>query len=221
MCWTCSCGSVRSRLESALAASAKCCRSTGRGPFTVATAQGEFAARAVDPVHGPMVAVLGFECGRSRQPKWIGLKAHYRERNPPLQHRPVFLRQWILWRTAGVARERKRLRSGALRLGDDAARGFPPVAAASGQSRTVGTITDPVSTAPVLYRKPDCVRDGILLAGDAAGFIDPFAGDGISLALRSGQAAAKCLRPFLAGEASLDSRLRRNTKPCTGSSSLH
>ncbi len=65
-------------------------------------------------------------------------------------------------------------------------------------------ITDPVSTAPVLYRKPDCVRDGMLLAGDAAGFIDPFAGDGISLALRSGQAAAQCVRPVIDGEASLE-----------------
>jgi flavin-dependent dehydrogenase len=32
-------------------------------------------------------------------------------------------------------------------------------------------------------------EDGILRAGDAAGFIDPFAGDGISLALRSGMLA--------------------------------
>ena len=54
-------------------------------------------------------------------------------------------------------------------------------------------ISPTVSTAPVLYRKPTCLRGRVLLAGDAAGFIDPFAGDGISLALRSGQAAAECI----------------------------
>ena len=38
------------------------------------------------------------------------------------------------------------------------------------------------------------------MAGDAAGFIDPFVGDGISLALRSGSLAGQCLMPFLVGE---------------------
>ncbi len=41
------------------------------------------------------------------------------------------------------------------------------------------------------------------MVGDAAGFVDPFVGDGISLALRSGALAAKCLAPFFAGESSL------------------
>jgi flavin-dependent dehydrogenase len=41
------------------------------------------------------------------------------------------------------------------------------------------------------------------MAGDAAGFVDPFAGDGVSLALRSGTLAAECLIPFFAGRISL------------------
>jgi len=41
------------------------------------------------------------------------------------------------------------------------------------------------------------------MVGDAAGFVDPFVGDGISLALRSGTLAARCLAPFFAEEASL------------------
>jgi flavin-dependent dehydrogenase len=40
------------------------------------------------------------------------------------------------------------------------------------------------------------------MAGDAAGFVDPFVGDGISLALRSGALAAQCLAEFLAGRIS-------------------
>jgi flavin-dependent dehydrogenase len=43
----------------------------------------------------------------------------------------------------------------------------------------------------------------MILAGDAAGFIDPFAGDGISLALQSGTLAAESLAGFLQGKISL------------------
>ena len=43
----------------------------------------------------------------------------------------------------------------------------------------------------------------MLLAGDAAGFIDPFAGDGISLALQSGTLAAESIAGFLRGTCSL------------------
>ena len=42
------------------------------------------------------------------------------------------------------------------------------------------------------------------MAGDAAGFIDPFAGDGISLALHGGALAAQSLLPFLQGHCSLE-----------------
>jgi flavin-dependent dehydrogenase len=44
----------------------------------------------------------------------------------------------------------------------------------------------------------------MLLAGDAAGFIDPFAGDGISLALQSGTLAAQFIVTFLHGSCSLE-----------------
>jgi menaquinone-9 beta-reductase len=47
------------------------------------------------------------------------------------------------------------------------------------------------------------------MVGDAAGFVDPFVGDGISLALRSGTLAASCLAPFLAGETSQANAMSR------------
>jgi flavin-dependent dehydrogenase len=50
-----------------------------------------------------------------------------------------------------------------------------------------------VATAPLFFRTAQPVRGNVLLAGDAAGFIDPFVGDGISMALRSGALAAECL----------------------------
>jgi flavin-dependent dehydrogenase len=49
----------------------------------------------------------------------------------------------------------------------------------------------------------------MLLAGDAAGFIDPFAGDGISLALQSGTLAAESVASFLRGTCSLQQAHRQ------------
>jgi len=43
----------------------------------------------------------------------------------------------------------------------------------------------------------------MLQVGDAATFVDPFIGDGISLALRSGALAAKCLAGYLQGTCAL------------------
>jgi flavin-dependent dehydrogenase len=61
----------------------------------------------------------------------------------------------------------------------------------------------PVSTAPLIYRQPQPVRGHTIFVGDAAAFIDPFAGDGISIALRSGRVAAQCICKFLTGPAAL------------------
>jgi flavin-dependent dehydrogenase len=68
------------------------------------------------------------------------------------------------------------------------------------RSRRWRLLSDPVGTSPLIFRDPQPQRDGVLMAGDAAGFVDPFVGDGISLALRSGSLAAQCLTPFLTGE---------------------
>jgi flavin-dependent dehydrogenase len=45
----------------------------------------------------------------------------------------------------------------------------------------------------------------MLQVGDAATFVDPFIGDGISLALRSGDLTAECLSRFFRNECSLES----------------
>lgn len=50
-------------------------------------------------------------------------------------------------------------------------------------------VTDTVVTAGLEFAEPQPVRGGVLCAGDAAGFIDPFLGDGISLALQTGALA--------------------------------
>ena len=51
-------------------------------------------------------------------------------------------------------------------------------------------VSPTVTTAPVHPARRDAERGGVLFAGDSAGFVDPFTGDGISMALHSGRIAA-------------------------------
>jgi len=71
------------------------------------------------------------------------------------------------------------------------------------RSRAWRPLFSTITTSPLYFREPETESHGMLLAGDAAGFIDPFAGDGISLALQGGRLAAELLMPFLRGECSL------------------
>lgn len=77
------------------------------------------------------------------------------------------------------------------------------------RSRDWQPLSDAVSTSPLFFRAPVPTREGILFAGDAAAFVDPFVGDGISLALRSGALAAECLGSFLHGKITLEAAADR------------
>jgi flavin-dependent dehydrogenase len=76
------------------------------------------------------------------------------------------------------------------------------------RSRGWRPLSEPVTTSPLVFREPQPERDGVLMTGDAAGFVDPFVGDGVSLALRSGTLAAESLIPFFAGRISLPQAAR-------------
>jgi flavin-dependent dehydrogenase len=69
-----------------------------------------------------------------------------------------------------------------------------------------------LSTFPVLFRDPRPVSGQVFNAGDAAGFVDPFVGDGISLALRGGNMAARSLSTFLRGECEQEQSLEEYTQ---------
>jgi flavin-dependent dehydrogenase len=56
--------------------------------------------------------------------------------------------------------------------------------------------SETVSTAPVHPARQSADHNGALLAGDASGFLDPFTGDGISMALHSGRLAAEEVANF-------------------------
>lgn len=73
-------------------------------------------------------------------------------------------------------------------------RDLPSVLHAAGLSEAASRWREcfaPITCAPLRLGLADPVRNGVLCCGDAAGFIDPFAGDGMSLALHSGQLAAR------------------------------
>lgn len=67
---------------------------------------------------------------------------------------------------------------------------LPAVAERLRSSRRVTPIR---GAAPIGHRVTDVAGDGWLLVGDAAGFVDPFTGEGIHRALRSARAAAEAI----------------------------
>jgi flavin-dependent dehydrogenase len=54
-----------------------------------------------------------------------------------------------------------------------------------------------VTTAPVHLSRRQAAQSGALLVGDASGFLDPFTGEGISMALHSGRLAARTVASAL------------------------
>ena len=59
-------------------------------------------------------------------------------------------------------------------------------------------ITRPVVLGPLAVESSASGAPGLLLAGDAAGFIDPMTGDGLRFALRGGELAAQAALTALA-----------------------
>ncbi len=81
--------------------------------------------------------------------------------------------------------------SGASRARFDAAiSALPRVAARLARSERTSPIR---GSAPIAHRVSRTAGPGWLLVGDAAGFVDPFTGEGIFRALRSGRAAADAI----------------------------
>jgi flavin-dependent dehydrogenase len=60
-------------------------------------------------------------------------------------------------------------------------------------------IAAPSVLGPLAVDARDAGMDGVLLAGDAAGFIDPMTGDGLRFAVRGGELAAETVLDALAG----------------------
>jgi flavin-dependent dehydrogenase len=177
-------------------------RLSGNGPFLVETAGSSFEARSVINASGRWSS-LSPRPSSTAGHKWLGIKAHFQEPTPPASVDLYFFAGGycgVQPVAPGVINVSAMVRAGA-------ATTLPAVFALHPQlqerSLNWRPATEPVTTAPLFFCHPESLRENVLLAGDAAGFVDPFVGDGIALALRSGALAAQCLLPFFRGESSL------------------
>ena len=174
--------------------------------FTVITTEKTFSARAV-------VNATGRWSQLTQKPatpeKWIGLKAHFREADAPDTVDLYFFDGGY----CGVQPVGNDTVNACSLVQASAAHSLEEVfalhPALAQRSRDWKQLFPTVTTSGLYFRKPQTEHNGMLLAGDAAGFIDPFAGDGISLALHSGALAADSLLPFFQSRCSLEQARRQ------------
>jgi len=177
----------------------------GAGPFELSTSAGEFPCRGLINASGRWSNLSQHTQPANGGPeKWIGLKAHFAETEAPASVDLYFFENGY----CGVQPVRQECEVNVCAMvRSDVATSLPQVLAkhpalqerASGWRQT----TETVSTSPLVFRTPEAVRENVFNVGDAAGFVDPFVGDGISLALRGGTLAAESLIPFWRGTTSL------------------
>lgn len=182
----------------------------GSGPFVVTSSQGDFPSRSVINATGRWSNLHAGARTRSvHRQKWIGIKAHFAESSPPTSVDLYFFEggycgvQPVDLEGAGHS---GRVNASAMVLARAATtlrEVFALHPTLHERTKKWEQLGDSITTSPLIFTEPECVVDNVLRAGDAAAFVDPFVGDGISLALRSGALAAESLQPFFAGTATL------------------
>jgi menaquinone-9 beta-reductase len=183
----------------------------GEGPFTVRTSEGSFEARCVINASGRWSNLtVGTKFSGNLKHKYLGLKAHFSEEDScPSVDLYFFDGGYCGVQPVALHAERNRrdrINVCALVRADIASSlrdVFEQNPSLRERSRNWQPLTGPVCTSPLIFRRPRPTDGNLIFAGDAAGFVDPFTGNGISLALRSGRLAAHSLAPFLRGETSL------------------
>ena len=170
--------------------------------FCVMTSTGSISAKAVVNATGRWSQLTRFHPGNGD--KWIGLKAHFAEPSPSQSVDLYFFDggycgvQPVGRNSVNACAMVKAERAASL---EQVFRLHPELLA---RSREWQQQFPTVTTSALHFREPKTHDGGVFLAGDSAAFIDPFAGDGISLALHSGSLAAQRLSDFLARHCSLD-----------------
>jgi flavin-dependent dehydrogenase len=174
----------------------------GDGPFEAISSSGVYEARAVVIAAGRWSQFTPDRVIPSG-PRWVGVKGHFREKRPNSSTDLYFFDHGY----CGVQPVSDDTVNACAMVRSDRATSLPEVFALhpklSERAAAWEAVMPPVSTAPLVYRQPRPVKGNQFFAGDAAAFIDPFVGDGISIALRSGRLAAHALTPFFRGEAAL------------------
>ena len=169
---------------------------------SVRTRDGELEVTAdwvagADGARSRTARLLGVE--RSvRFPRRLGLVAHYEEIHGLRDHGEMHVGDGYyvgLAPTPGgqlnVGMALPMGRGSATRRFESAIARLPAVAARLRSSRRITPIR---GASPIGHRVSQVAGPGWLLVGDAAGFVDPFTGEGIYRALRSSRAAADALR---------------------------
>lgn len=178
--------------------------------FTVAAGSRIFRARAAVNASGRWSLLT--QKTPEREPgkeKWIGIKAHFREANPPASVDLYFFDGGYCGVTpmaADTVNACAMVRADIARTLEEVLARHP---ALERRSREWRPLFSPLTTSGLHFHPPETTAGGLLLAGDAAAFIDPYTGDGISLALQSGTMAARALQPYFAGKGTLQEAQER------------
>ena len=182
----------------------------GNGPFRIVASDQIFEAHALMNASGRWSSFTSAEVrARNGKEKWIGIKAHFYEAFAAPSTDLYFFDGGycgVQPVTAATNGSGTRINACAM-VRADVSNTLPEVLglhpALRERSRTWKPAMETVSTSPLVFHKPEPLQNAMLQVGDAAAFVDPFVGDGISLALRSGALAAECLQSFFRGECSL------------------
>jgi len=177
----------------------------GDGSFAIKTADEEFTCRGLIDASGRWSNLNRKENGDGSA-KWLGLKAHFKEEMPADSVDLYFFEGGYCGvQPVGAAGENQINVCAMVRsdVGKSLEETFAYHIELNKRSHAWERLTDVVATSPLLFHEPTPLHGKTLCVGDAAGFVDPFVGDGISLALRSGTLAANCLRNFVDGKRSL------------------
>jgi menaquinone-9 beta-reductase len=141
--------------------------------------------------------------------RWIGIKAHFREPDPTHSVDLYFFEggycgvQPVSPSESGRSTVVNACAMVRAEVATTLREAFEAHPALLERSRHWIPTMDPITTSPLVFHEPELVHEHMLQVGDSATFVDPFIGDGISLALRSGALAAESLAPFFKGECSL------------------
>lgn len=174
--------------------------------FCVTTSEHSVTAKAVVNATGRWSKLTQFDVADKE--KWLGLKAHFSEHAPPSSVDLYFFPGGYCGVTpvdANSVNACAMVRADVARTLDEVFAHAPEL---QSRSRDWQPLFSAVTTSPLYFRDPETEAGSMMLAGDSAGFIDPFAGDGISLALQSGVLAAKTIDPYLAGKCSWEQTLQ-------------
>jgi flavin-dependent dehydrogenase len=158
-----------------------------RDMFVVRTASAEYQAKSVINASGRWSKLSRRVVGGSA---WVGLKAHFKGQTDDVVDL-YFMNGGYCGVQAvspGVVNACALVRHGRAKSLDEV---FRMDAALAERAKGWTQVTELFATAPVYLGSGVPVSESMLQVGDAAGFVDPFVGDGISLALRSGVLAGR------------------------------